>query len=41
MQYERIFVKIVVYEAGGSNFRENGASIINDYWHQKSRVPGL
>jgi len=38
-------VEIVVLERGwvtiSANFRGKGASPTNDYWHQKTRVPGL
>ena len=41
---ERILVEIVVFETGwvtlSINFRGKGVSI-NDFWRQKTRVPGL
>ena len=42
---EPIFVEISLFERGwvtlNANFRGKGASPTNDFWHQKSRVPGL
>ena len=43
--YEPIFVEIALFERGwvtfNENFRGKGASPTNEFWHQKTRVPGL
>ena len=44
-RYERILVEIVVFERGVGHFRGKfqgkGASPSNEFWRQKTRVPGL
>jgi len=44
-RYEPIFVEIALFERGwvtlNENFRGKGASPSNEFWHKKSRVPGL
>ena len=43
--YEPILVEISLFERGlisvNGNFRGKEASSTNDFWHQKTRVPGL
>jgi len=42
---KRILVEIVVFEMGwvtlSANFRRDGGSSTNDFWHQKTKLPGL
>jgi len=44
-RYEPILVEIIVLERGwvtcSAHFRGKGASPTNNFWHQKTRVPGL
>jgi len=44
-RYERILVEIVVFKRGwvtlSANFRAEKGSPTNEFWHQKTRVPGL
>ena len=42
---ESILVEISLFERGwvtlNANFRGKGASPTNEFWHEKTRVPGL
>ena len=44
-RYEQILVEIVLVEMGwitlSANFRGKGGSSTNEFWRQKTRVPGL
>ena len=44
-RYEQILVEIVLLERGwitlSANFMRKGGSSINEFWRQKTRVPGL
>jgi len=45
MRYERILVEIVLFEMEVGHFEREfqgeGVSSTNDFWRQKTRVPGL
>ena len=44
-RYERILVEIALFERGVGHFerkfQDEGGSSTNEFWHEKTRVPGL